>query len=425
MELYMHIPFCVQKCKYCDFLSWDCKQDMISNYIAALKNDIAAEAAKLYKPGTEQSDRRHEVYTNRLNAEKINILKSEKINIINSEVQLPKDKERKKSDVISEIQNDKHIETIYIGGGTPGLLTPISLEKILDCVYQSFSILPDAEITLETNPCVVTKEKASAYRKLGINRISMGVQSFNDNELRLLGRAHNESQIYDAYEILRNAGFSNISLDLIQGLPGQKLSDFLQNLEKAVRLSPEHISAYELIIEENTPFYQTFGPESGFEFDEDIQADIYLKTVEFLEGNGYAQYEISNYSKPGFESKHNLGYWKGAPYIGCGLGAVGYLNGVRMKKQTDLQKYIENPFEVTKREISLEERKSEFVFLGMRTKKGIDLNKYKLLFNEEFPESKRAILEKYVPNLVRKTDLGYCFTTEGFLVSNSILCNFV
>lgn len=367
MELYIHVPFCRKKCKYCDFLSWDNKSDCMERYFEALQDDIRHEGSKC----------------------------------------------------------NERLKTIYIGGGTPGLPDSKYIEDVMLCVKQSFDIEKDAEITIETNPCTVTQEKAEAYLRSGINRISMGIQSFDDNELKVLGRVHSASDAEEAFRLLRKAGFKNISIDLMQSLPGQTTKMFLQNLRRAVELSPEHISAYELIIEEGTQFWDLYGPESGFNFSEDTEADIYEETVSFLEKSGYRQYEISNYAKEGYESVHNSGYWSGKSYIGCGTGAVGYKGNIRKKKLTDIHSYINNPHDFTVEEVGEKEKKSEFIFLGMRMKRGISISEYEKKFNEKFPEKYRDVFRRYMPDFVTFRDGMYAFTSKGFLVSNTILSEFI
>lgn len=372
MELYIHIPFCKKKCKYCDFLSWDCIEEKVDAYMQALIEDIKSSLI-YHKSGGAKV-----------------VLKS-----------------------------------IYIGGGTPGVIDASYIEQILDTARNYGEIEVDAEITIELNPCTVTEEKAARYFNAGINRVSMGVQSFNDRELKLLGRAHNEQDVYSAYKILRSAGFKNINMDLIQGLPGQRVEEFVSSLDKMIALNPEHVSAYELIIEPGTKFYEMYGPENGYEFDEDVQADIYVETVKKLTGAGYEQYEISNYSKKGYNSVHNSGYWTGEPYIGCGLGAVGYFGDRRTSKLKTFEEYIPNPYAYTTEIISPEEKKQEFIYLGMRMKRGISLKTYEEKFGEKFPETYDKIFERYIPEYVIKENDRYYFTTDGFLVSNTILSEFV
>lgn len=363
MELYIHIPFCKSKCRYCDFLSWSNCENDIEAYVEALNLDIRN----------------------------------------------------------SLFGKDFTLDTIYFGGGTPGILNSFFVEEIVKTIRDNAKISDTAEITLEVNPCTVTEEKSKVYHDIGINRISMGVQSFNDNELKLLGRAHMAEDVYKAYHIMRNAGFNNINMDLIQGLPGQSKEGFLFSLNKMIELSPEHISAYELIVEPGTSFYKDYGPESGYVFDEDVQADIYIATVNALKQAGYEQYEISNFSKPGYHSRHNSGYWTGDPYIGCGLGAVGYIGNRRITKKQTLKEYISKPLDFFEEKVSPMEKKQEYIFLGLRMNKGISEIDYENKFGEKFPERIKNLLNKYIPDYVCHENGRYFFTTEGFLISNTIL----
>ncbi|MGN0166118.1 MAG: radical SAM family heme chaperone HemW [Lachnospiraceae bacterium] len=383
MELYIHIPFCKKKCKYCDFLSWDNCEDKINPYVDALIQDIRYSLLGLE---TGRAD----------------------------------------STIISDKNYKlKTLSSVYIGGGTPGLIPAYHIERIMDTVKKFSNINEDTEITIELNPCTVTEEKVRCYKNTGINRVSMGVQSFNNKELELLGRAHNEEDVYKAFSILQKAGFENINLDLIHGLPGQDVAVFLDSLDKAINLGPKHISAYELIIEPGTVLYEQYGPGSGYVPKENVQADIYCETIKRLDEAGYFQYEISNFSKPGYESKHNCGYWTGEPYLGCGAGAVGYAGNLRTTKIKNINEYIANPHAVTTEVISMEEKKQEFVFLGMRMSRGITYEDYENKFGEIFPDSYKKIFDRFVPDFINKTDKGYSFTTQGFLVSNIILSEFV
>ena len=275
MRLYIHIPFCVKKCDYCDFLSYAGMGEKVSLYLAALKKDITHTAEELSL------------------------------------------RERKKAGISGAAAADgvkSHpkvsLDSVYIGGGTPGYLPADAIASVMDTVKEYFDLASDAEITIETNPCTVSREKASAYLKAGINRVSMGVQSFNDEVLKTLGRAHNAETAVKAFDILRSSGFENINIDLISCVPGDSKAGFVKSLKTAIGLAPEHISAYELIIEEGTPFYKKYGPKSGYEADEDLESEIYLETERILGEAGYDQYEISNFARLGYESKHNLAYWR-------------------------------------------------------------------------------------------------------------------
>lgn len=400
MELYIHIPFCKQKCLYCDFPSWDSCADSIPDYIDALKKDLV----------------------NSLEPSFVRTLSSEN-NVRNSLSGASAANNRSGCGKNGGAEpNLVPIETVYIGGGTPSFIDASYIEEIMELVKSRAIISENAEITLEANPCTVTKEKAQRYLACGINRISMGVQSFNDGELRLLGRAHDAAAAHKAFYVLREAGFNNISIDLIHGLPRQTAPDFLASLDKAIDLAPEHISAYGLIIEAGTPFNDIY---ADWEPDEDEQVRIYTHTVERLESSEYFQYEISNFAKRGFESRHNLGYWSGEEYLGCGLGATGYAGSKRVTKEKKLEEYISNPLKSYTEHITAEDKKKEFIFLGMRRKSGINAVEYEKIFKEEFPENYKKIFKKYSPEYVTVENNSYRFTVQGFLVSNTILSEFM
>lgn len=367
MELYIHIPFCIKKCRYCDFLSFSDCYDKTDKYIDALLCDIEKEGSRCLET----------------------------------------------------------LDTIYIGGGTPSSISPVYIEKIMNKVKECFRINAYAEISLEINPGTITKDKAEIYRKSGINRISMGVQSFDNEELRLLGRIYDEESIYEAIDILTDSGFDNISIDLIEAVPGQTVQKFAENIIKATKLPVTHISAYELIIEEGTEFYDCYGPESGYEPDEDAQADIYIDTVGRLAEKGFIQYEISNFAKKGYESKHNLGYWQGEKYIGCGLGASGYDGINRYRKEDNINKYIDNPSVIETVRLDGEELISEYIFLGLRTVKGIDINEFKKKFGFDFPAKHLKVLNNIPDEYLKKENGRYYFTTKGFLTCNVFLREFI
>ena len=285
IELYIHIPFCVSKCRYCDFLSFSSDGDTVRKYTAALIREISS--------------------------------KKNKENIT---------------------------DTIFIGGGTPSLLDVKYIKEIFDSLYDDFNISDDAEITIEANPGTITKEKAKAYAELGINRVSMGLQSADNEALKKLGRIHDFNHFLESYDILRNEGMSNINVDIMSGLPGQSVAKYEETLCKVCDVNPEHISAYSLIVEEGTPFYQMYNPVDGLRRDElpdeDSEREQYYMTRDILKDAGYFRYEISNYSKPGYECRHNTGYWRGVPYIGMGLGASSLWNGTRYNNTGDMSEYI-------------------------------------------------------------------------------------
>ena len=292
LELYIHIPFCVKKCAYCDFLSGPAGEKEKEEYVKMLVDEIRN------CPDTVQNYR-----------------------------------------VIS----------IFFGGGTPSLLTGEQIGRLMDTVREIFTLDEDAEITVEMNPGTVTEEKLRKYRQAGVNRLSIGLQSVNDEELRLLGRIHTYEEFREAYHLARANGFSNINVDMISAIPGQTVESWEKTLKQVIALNPEHVSAYSLIIEEGTPFYQLYekdaekrdaGEEPELLPSEEEERAMYELTGSVLKENGYLHYEISNYAKPGRECRHNLGYWQRKDYLGFGLGASTLLNPVRYKIPEDICDYL-------------------------------------------------------------------------------------
>lgn len=274
LGIYVHIPFCARKCDYCDFPSGVGTPDEQAYYIRVLKKEIRGFEA---------------------------------------------------------LGNLYQVRTLYFGGGTPSILDPSQLGRILEQLREQYEFLPDAEITIECNPGTLTEEKLAAYRELGINRLSIGLQSANEEELAVLGRIHSYQEFENNYRLARKLGFDNINVDLMSGLPGQTMDSWKNTLEKVSALEPEHISAYSLTIEEGTPFFERYGTSEGQRSLPSEREDraMYHFTKEFLEEKGYQRYEISNYAKPGRESRHNVIYWTGGEYVGFGLGAASYLGGKR------------------------------------------------------------------------------------------------
>lgn len=283
MELYVHIPFCVRKCNYCDFLSMPVDRTVRERYVQALKNELL-----FYANGIA----------------------------------------------------DRKLETIYFGGGTPSVLSPGQLEELLSTVYKLYDVNKDAEITIEINPATINYDGLHKIKGAGFNRLSIGLQSANNEELKLLGRIHTYEQFLDTYHNARRVGFTNINIDCMSSLPGQRLDTYLDSLHKIIDLQPEHISSYSLILEEGTPFYQRFHDHVEEYFDEDLDRQMYHETKRILRENGYERYEISNYAKKGFESRHNSGYWRRIPYLGVGLGASSFLAGKRTKNIDDIESYL-------------------------------------------------------------------------------------
>lgn len=319
---------------------------------------------------------------------------------------------------IKEEYNNENLETLYFGGGTPSNLGINDFKKILSL----FNFTNGAEITTEINPDGITEEYLKDLKSLGINRISIGTQSFDDEILKLIGRRHKGAQAKLALLYAKNAGFQNISLDFIYGLPTQDIKGFENDLKKAVELSVQHISLYGLKIDEGCNFYQN-PPKSLPDLDE--QADMYLKAIEILEAKGFEHYEISNFSLPKFNSKHNLNYWDNNSYYGFGCAASGYVNEIRYTNETNVEEYIKNPLKkISEHKLSKQEILEEAIFLGFRKMTGININEINQRFEIDFNKKYAKILTKYT-NYFTKTANGYTLTTEGLLISNSILSEFI
>ncbi|HCA69983.1 MAG TPA: coproporphyrinogen III oxidase, partial [Lachnospiraceae bacterium] len=287
LGLYVHIPFCVKKCDYCDFLSAPATEEMKKNYIRALLSEIRS-----YKGKT----------------------------------------------------NGYTVPTVFIGGGTPSAIPASDIEKIMEEIWDTFLVDSDRlEATIEVNPGTVTREKLLAYQRAGINRLSFGLQSTDDRELKMLGRIHSYEEFKDNYELAREAGFHNINIDLMSSLPGQTVQTWENSLRTVTALKPEHISAYSLIIEEGTPFYERYGKgalHQGELPEEETDRLLYHRTKELLEESGYHRYEISNYARAGYECRHNSSYWIGTEYLGLGLGASSLFGGARFHNGNDIREYI-------------------------------------------------------------------------------------
>ena len=368
LGLYIHIPFCKQKCAYCDFYSLAGSESRMDTYTDALCADL-----------TEQS----------------------------------------------QYVGSYRVDTVYFGGGTPSYLGEKRLVRILKTILKKYTVEKDAEITLEANPDSATDWKAlRALRRAGFNRISLGMQSACDEELRDIGRIHTAAQTRQAVENCRKAGFENLSLDLIYGLPRQTMERWQENLAAAVALQPEHLSCYGLKVEEGTPLFAR--KDSACLPDDEAQADFYLYTVEYLRAAGYAQYEISNFARPGKESRHNLKYWQLGEYMGFGPGAHSDLGGVRYAYDRSLDAYIRgvtahSPIFSEQDRIPAADRDTEWVMLGLRTVSGLDPREFERRFRRRFA--------CFLPFLNQCAQAGYALeeegrwhlTPKGFLLSNQII----
>ena len=343
MELYLHMPFCVRKCAYCDFLSFPTDQETQNLYTRRLREDIDAMGKKY---------------------------------------------------------GDIPVDTIFIGGGTPSVPDSALIVGIMEHVRKAFHVAEGAEISMEANPGTVTREKLTDYRRAGINRLSFGLQSANDRELKLLGRIHTWAEFLESFHLARECGFTNINIDLMSALPGQTRESWKDTLKRVTDLNPEHISAYSLIIEDGTPFGEKYGSEEGRKLlpDEDSEREMYHETKRFLRDCGYERYEISNYAKPGRACRHNIGYWTGLPYLGLGLGASSYMDGCRFAVNSDMKQYLEEkPGMFTDVEkLTKKDMEEEFFYVGLRMTAGVSLPEFERRFGVSAKDVYPGLMEMFV-----------------------------
>ena len=367
LGIYIHVPFCRSKCQYCDFYSLTTKDDrLLDSYLGAICAHIK-ETGQL-APGYR-------------------------------------------------------VDTIYFGGGTPSFFGAEGMSVILDTIRRSFRVDDNAEITFEANPDSVSDKLLRRLRAEGFNRVSLGVQSDNNDMLHKLGRPHTYEQAKLAVERIRRAGFRNLSLDLMYGLPGQTLDSWKQTVQNVMKLMPEHMSCYALKVEEGTPLYDC-KDICGIP-DDDTQADMYLAAVELLRGKGYRQYEISNFARKGLVSKHNMKYWTGGEYLGFGPAASSDFGGKRFTAIRDLEGYIQGIREGAQvleeiSEIPRRERAGEYLMMGLRTARGIHPKEYENRYNLPFAPLKQA-LQRMRGYAECANDGSWHLTPEGFLISNSII----
>lgn len=386
LAVYVHIPFCVRKCDYCDFLSAPAELPVQTQYIDALCREIRA-----YRP--EQL----------------------------LEVAKGGGKENLQPFFIT---------SIFFGGGTPSLPPAKEIGKIMDTLREKFAIAPQAEVTIECNPGTVNEEKMACYKMAGINRISLGLQSASDEELKRLGRIHNFEQFMESWKHARAAGFDNINIDLMSGIPGQTEESYMHTLRTVLALKPEHISAYSLIVEEETPFYERYASGEGLPSEESDRR-MYMQTKQILKEYGYERYEISNYARPGKECRHNLCYWTGKNYIGFGIGASSYLEGVRYKNTNGLSSYLENsaqPFSLWEgiTRLCKRERIEEFMFLGLRCQNGISIAEFERRFDCSYESVYGEVTERFERMGLLSRNSGFLALTDGGIdVSNTILAEFL
>ncbi len=378
LELYLHIPFCVKKCNYCDFLSAPAGEETRAAYVDALLEEIR---------GFDEPE-------------------------------------------------DYEVVTVFFGGGTPSILPGQAIFRIMEALREKFSFRKGAEITLEANPGTVDKEKLSFYKKAGINRLSFGLQSADAEELKRLGRIHTWEKFLESFQLAREAGFSNINVDLMSALPGQTKESWEKTLRQVLALQPEHISAYSLIIEEGTPFYQLYekdverrdaGEEPELIPSEEEERAMYEATGRILKEQGYLHYEISNYAKPGRECCHNLGYWQRRDYLGFGLGASTLLNPVRYKNTEDLEAYLGGDF--SKKEffvLTKDNQIEETMFLGLRVLEGVSKEQFREHFSCELRVVYRKELEKLEQEGLLEEEGDFVrLTSRGIDLSNPVLAEFL
>jgi oxygen-independent coproporphyrinogen-3 oxidase len=327
---------------------------------------------------------------------------------------------------------DYIVKTIFIGGGTPSILDGNDIADILNRVYKRYEIDNDVEITIEANPGTITKEKLEAYKSAGINRISMGLQTTNNGELQELGRIHTYEDFLENYKLAREIGFTNINIDLMSAIPGQTVESWNKVLENIIILSPEHISAYSLIIEEGTKFYVKYSNDITNLPSEDDEREMYYNTKKFLKAAGYNRYEISNYSKNGYECRHNNGYWQRVNYIGFGLGASSFINNTRFSNVKDMTEYlksVENDLSNLHQEVhelSLNESMEEFMFLGLRMISGVSISHFEDIFKAEFRKIYGKCVEKLVDQQLLEIDNDRLYLTEkGLDLSNYVMSEFI
>ena len=380
LGIYVHIPFCAKKCNYCDFYSLASSEDEKKAYIEALKRDIR-EASK-------------------------------------------------------KVSDEYRVYTIYFGGGTPSIIKADYIKEILEEIRLGFRLCKDdfyPEITIECNPKTVDMEKLFVYKEAGINRISLGLQSTNDDELRLLGRIHTYEDFLHSYDMVRKSCFTNVNIDLMSAIPKQKITTYERSLDELIKLNPEHISSYSLIIEEGTNFYKKYSENAPLVMDlpsEDEDRAMYELTSFRLAEAGYKRYEISNYAKDGYFSRHNTSYWERVPYLGFGVGASSLFEGERYDNVANLKEYIKNAGisdvrqNITK--LSLKDEMSEFMFLGLRLTDGVSKTAFSQNFTFTVEEIFGDFVKKHINNelLIDNGDF-LKLSDRGLDISNYVLSDFL
>lgn len=401
--IYIHIPFCRARCSYCDFATGAYEGTLAERYVNALTHEIESFRAPVKTSAAPAADATNTRETHGTEA-----------------------RELKAAD------ERENVDTIYFGGGTPSLLTPAQVERVLAAIHRRFNVTPDAEVTLEMNPGTITPAILREFRRLGINRASFGAQTFDERELRRLGRTHTAADTRRTLRDLRAAGFDNISFDLIAGLPEQTLDAWSRNLDEALRLRPSHLSLYLLEVHEGTPLAEQLRRGRWREPDADLAAEMYRHMLERTAAEGYEQYEISNFCLPGRESRHNMKYWTGAPFYGFGSSAHSFDGRrTRWSNERDAARYTSlvergaSPL-VEIVELDAHEAQAEALFLGLRLARGVNLAQHRARFGAD-------VRELYAEDLLRFGEAGLVelngdvlrLTRDGALLSNEVFAAFV
>ncbi|MCI8484258.1 MAG: oxygen-independent coproporphyrinogen III oxidase [Lachnospiraceae bacterium] len=393
LELYLHIPFCIRKCDYCDFLSMPVEEKVRRHYVNVLQEEIKRKAA---------------------------------------------------------FCREYQISSVFWGGGTPSILSGEQVQELMESLRKNFSLEPEAEITLECNPGTLEEEKLACYREAGVNRLSIGLQSAINEELKRLGRVHTVEQFLENFSLARRKGFENINVDLISALPGQNIWNWEYTLRRVLELRPEHLSAYSLIVEEGTPFYEWYGEDEKRRAQgeepkvlpgEETERKMYEMTRELLEEKGYQRYEISNYAMPGKECRHNLGYWQCVSYLGLGLGSASLMEEMRFLNTDSLEDYLKGEFgdlgkilqrdpETLKRErvqvLDQKQQIEEFMFLGLRVMEGVSKKEFFKRFGRELAEVYGEELKKFQSQgLLAQRGSRVFLTEKGIDVSNYVMSGFL
>lgn len=365
LALYLHLPFCAAKCRYCDFASYPGREDVWDEYLTALTAEW-----RQWLPQLDECE----------------------------------------------------IATVFLGGGTPSLLPTGSLERLLGSVLDSGRVTSDAEITMEANPGTVSPDKLLRLRRAGVNRLSLGAQSFSDALLRSLGRIHCAADTADAVAMARDAGFDNLNLDLMYALPGQTLADWRETLDEAVSLRPEHLSAYSLIVEPGTPLHADVERGAARLPDEDETMALQRETVRRLTAGGYGRYEISNYAQAGFECRHNLVYWNRGDYLGLGCAAHSLMDGERFENPRSLEEYLAGGRRLNRETLTKTDAMEETLMLSTRTTRGMELRAYATNFGVDFERTHEKKLRRLVQlGLIRLEDGFLRLTEKGMELQNAVV----